>query len=491
VACWPIHNRIAKLDRRSLLTVCIQQLDALTIEYLRAVSGFRQSMSHQVSYDRSDALAEAYDRFVSNARNYRYLLEFCLSAQSTQLEPVTDRILVELVASIDWLFVLYNASDVLHNDIDVAGVELDSSFVPKVFYSNRDEIEKTFAHEMASAMLGFDLESEDEVNSPDKNDSIWQELDSAFLEETGFSFGHLTQTFQLLSRWQTARQQTDLHFNYEASAIEIAKELTKAIDGLSTEEANGLVEFVTLQPFGIRRLLGKSLEEPDVPVWEHTKRGSRYTIKPLIPVDTNTLAWGAAAAERALGIWTRSVNNGYLPADFRWPRVQAIIRKVKAGLERQLEIRAGEICARTTPFMEQGINFKHRFSREKFDDVGDFDVLAYWPESNTWLTVECKYNQPPHCLKDARRLRDNIFGVLPKRGQFAKIERRREFLSSNLDHLRTLLRWPAPSTEQPASICEVYVSRDIYWWMRYPPYEVPTHFVRIDALDGWLRTQGF
>jgi hypothetical protein len=188
-----IHDRIAQLNRRSLLILCIQQLDALTVEYLRAVSGFRQSMSHQVSYDRPDALSQAYDRFVSNARNYRYLLESCLSQQSTQLEPVTDRIATELIASIDWLFVLYNASDVLHNDIDVAGVELDSSFVPRVFYSsNRDDEESKFGREMASAMLGFDLEVEDEVISPGKDDAIWQDLDRAFLEENGFSFTHLT-----------------------------------------------------------------------------------------------------------------------------------------------------------------------------------------------------------------------------------------------------------------------------------------------------------
>jgi hypothetical protein len=397
---------------------------------------------------------------------------------------------VELIASIDWLFVLYNASDVLHNDIDVAGVELDGSFVPKVFYSsNRDELEKTFAREIASSMLGFDLEPEDEVNSPDKDDGIWQDLDRAFFEENGFSFTHLTQTFQLLSRWQTARQKVDFHLCYEASAIEIADELTKAVDGITKEEADRLVAFVTLQPSNIRRLLGKSQDESDVPVWEHTKRGSRYTIRPLIPLDKDRLAWGPAAAERALGIWTRSVSNGYLPADFPWPRVQAIVRTIKADLERQLEIRAGEICLRTAPFIEQGIDFKYRFPRERFDDVGDFDLLAYWPQSNTWLAGECKYNQPPYCLKDARRLRDRIFGISPDRGQFSKIERRREFLSSNLDRLRTLLGWPAPLVELPASVCEIHISREIYWWMRNPPYEVPTHFVRIDALDGWLRAK--
>jgi hypothetical protein len=88
-------------------------------------------------------------------------------------------------------------------------------------------------------------------------------------------------------------------------------------------------------------------------------------------------------------------------------------------------------------------------------------------------------------------IRDRIFGISPDRGQFSKIERRREFLSSNLDRLRTLLGWPAPPIELPASVCEIYVSRDIYWWMRNPPYEVSTHFIRIDAFDGWLRAQGF
>jgi hypothetical protein len=224
-------------------------------------------------------------------------------------------------------------------------------------------------------------------------------------------------------------------------------------------------------------------------VWEHTKRGGRYTIKPLIPIGKNTLAWGAAAAERSLGIWTRSIRNGYLPADFPWPSVQAVVRTIKEKLEEQLEVRAGEICLRSTPFSQQGIDFKDRFPREKFEDAGDFDVLAYWPQSNTWLAVECKYNQPPYCLKDARRLRDRIFGISPDRGQFSKIERRRKFLSSNLDRLRVLLEWPAPTNGLSASICEVYVSREIYWWMRSPPYNVPTHFVRVDALDRWLRAR--
>lgn len=112
------------------------------------------------------------------------------------------------------------------------------------------------------------------------------------------------------------------------------------------------------------------------------------------------------------------------------------------------------------------------------------------PMRIAWLSIECKYNQPPFCLKDARRLRDRIFGVGSERGQFAKIEQRRGFLTSQPDHLRRLVGWPDPHRQEPASFVEAYVSRDIYWWMRNPPYAVPTEFVRIDALNGWLQDRG-
>jgi hypothetical protein len=237
------------------------------------------------------------------------------------------QVVVELVASVNWLFVLYNVSDVLHNDLEVAGVELSDTFIPEVFYS---------------------------------------------------------------PRW--------------------------------------------------------------------------------------------------FRIWTASIANGYLPADFRWPNIKEVARTIKAGIEKQLEVRAFEVCSRAAPHAEHGINFKFRFPTEGFDDVGDFDVLAYWPQSNQWLIVECKYNQPPFCLKDARRLRERIFGIAPDRGQFSKIEGRRSFLVLNVERLRELLGWPAPMPGIAASISEIYVSRQIYWWMRYPPLEVPTDFVRIDALDSWLRS---
>ncbi|KIZ44293.1 hypothetical protein OO18_10860 [Raoultella ornithinolytica] len=66
--------------------------------------------------------------------NYRYLLECTLSLNSkNETIPTTDDIL-QLLADIDWLIVLYNASDILHNDIDVGGLNIDNFYIPQVFF---------------------------------------------------------------------------------------------------------------------------------------------------------------------------------------------------------------------------------------------------------------------------------------------------------------------------------------------------------------------
>lgn len=484
-----VHERIAELDRKSLLLFCIEQHDALTAEYQREFFRIKQSLNHEVSFDRSEAMADAHDRFTREARNYRYLLECCLSSQAHGIAPVLPLVVVQLVASIDWLFVLYGASDVLHNGIDVAGLDLDHSFVPEVFYSHdREEKERQFAVEVGQAKLGIDLVQEDEVNSAQSNGDEWGALDSAFDSDLGFSFTHLVQTLLVLASWHEVGGDSELRFCYQASPAAIAGKLTESVEGLSEAEARRMVDFVTLESTAVRRLLGKAVDESDVPVWEHTKRGNRYTIRPLIKIEDGLIAWGAAAADRALSIWRGSISDGYLPADFNWPRVKERVRAIKEGLEKQLEVQAFKVCSRTTTYVLHGIDFKSRFPEEQFDDVGDFDVLAYWPDLNRWLSVECKYNQPPFCLKDARRLRERIFGTGNDRGQFGKIEKRRLFLLEHNGRLRALLGWPASPGDREPTFTEVYVSRDIYWWMRNTPYDVPSSFVRIDGLDGWLRT---
>jgi hypothetical protein len=486
-----IHERINEIDRASLLIFCIEQYDALITDFMRKSANIDLSLSHEVSYDRSARLAKLHTDFIQQARNYRYMLECCLSSTLSGEKQLAEDNAIELVAFIDWLFVLYGASDILHNDIDVGGVELDQFFIPQVFYSqNREELEQEFGVESANYRLGLGLESSDEVNSLQADYRNWGELDQAFLSDIGFSFTNFITVLLFLAQWQTQHGRKECYLSYSENAQEIINTLIDKVDDLPSEEAQNIIEFLTLDPQSIRQLIGKDTPESDVPVWEHNKRGSRYTIRPLVQID-GILHWGAGAVERSFRVWTGSISEGYLPADFQWPNVKGVVRNIKAWVEQQLEVKAHEVAARATSYIDQNIDFKFRFPQERFDDVGDFDVLAYWPDRNQWLIVECKYNQPPFCIKDTRRLRERIFGRNNDRGQFSKIERRRVFLESNIDKIRTLLNWPLPENGIDASIVEVYVSRDIYWWMRYPPYEVACEFVRIDALDSWLQSKEF
>jgi hypothetical protein len=396
--------------------------------------------------------------------------------------------IVQLVASIDWLQVLYSASDVLHNGLDVAGLELDQFFIPRVYYTNMDDSSQlAFASEAADLRLGVGLMATDEVPAIQQTDPEWNVLDQAFDQDVGLTLTkHLTGLI-VLSRWASAIDLGHLRFSYSASQDRIRDVLVESVKGMTATEAEKFIALVSLDPKGIRRLLGKSADESDVPLWEHNKRGDRYTIKPLLHEEHGHWIWGAASMERAARIWRQTLANGYMPADYDWPNVKNAVRDIKTHLEQQLETATVAILLRATPYAEGGINFRRRFPKESFEDVGDYDALAYWPAMNQWVSVECKYNQPAFCLKDARRLRDRIFGTAADREQFGKIERRRAFLHAEMERMRKALGWPLPPTDLQPTVHELYVSRDIYWWMRNPPYPVPTCFLRIDSLDRWLR----
>lgn len=482
-----LHGRIGRYDRVHLARMCIEQHDEATAKYRHEVTRLQLSMSHQVSFDRRTELAEAHEKYTSMARNNRYLLECCLSLNGQGTETPERSDFVELAAFADWLAVLYGASDTLHNEIDVGGIELDDSYVPTVFFSeDRDEKERQYLEAVASANLGIGLLEDDEVNATGDAGGHWSNLDRAFAADVGFSLRQLREVLQLLSQWRAAGGDDQPRFSYSASPTDMLDRARQHLPAIPAEAVEKVVAFLTLDAQGIRRLAGKEEVELDVPVWEHFKRVHRYLVRPLVQLDHERLAWGAATAERAQSIWMGSVANGYLPADLPWPNVTRVVGRIKTEIEAQLEVRAHDICARHTGHALHGIDFRRRFPGERFDDVGDFDVLAYWPQTNRWLAVECKYNQPSHCLKDARRLRERIFGTGADHGQFAKIERRRDFLVSHVGRLRVLLGWPeSPAGREPV-FREAYVCRDISWWLKHPPYAVPTAFVRVDALDGWL-----
>lgn len=481
-----VHNYIRELDQDALARFCIEQIEALTIEYNHTTTRVRLSLNHEVNYDRSQVYAEAHANFLTEVRNYRYLLECCISMEKAgTFVPGADDIL-PIAAHVDWLFVLYTASDTIYNDIDVAGIIIDDQYIPQVYYSeDREQKNQEFERESADQRLGMDLsEGEDEASIGAPPDL--KPIEAAFSIDLGFSFTQLNQAFDVLTHWATATGGTRLKVRYEATYDQLFEAFTKNIDDIEKKNAQILIEFLTLDRSTIRRLISKNVDEQDVPIWDHNKRASRYMIRPIIRMNSGSYTWSALFAKKAQGIWTGSIKEGYLPADFAWPHIADAVRVVKKHLEDDLEVRAYAICKRMAPFVEKGLDLKRRFPKEGFEEIGDYDVLAYWPDSNRWLIVECKYNQPPFCLKDTRRLRERIFGPGGK-PQYPKIKRRRDFFAESSERIRLLLNWPASNLLSPSQIDDVYISRSIYWWLRFPPYPVSTHFVRVDAFTKWLQ----
>lgn len=486
-----IEGRLAQLDRLQLIRACIEQHDALLATERGRLETARQSLSHEVDYDRVEAVEEARQQYGTVARHYRYLLEKVVSSQASGSGEVTPDVLRELVGKVDWLMSLSGASDVLHNGVDVAGVAIDDSFIPEVFYSDgSNDREIRFAREYAKTRLGLSENRRDVVEGESGALLESADFNNAFETDLGFNLSDLFMSMSVLAQAQHRGFAKELLLSYGASPYKLAEKLASEIKDLGQEKAERIVAFMTLSEMGLLQLAGRDVQETEVPYWEHSKRVHRYAIRPLVRVG-GELRWGAEAASRCMFNWMSSVRDGYLPADFGWPNIEAAVRKVKTNIEKRLEFRGEEIFRRHTPFVARGIDFYRKFRTEGFEDVGDYDVLAYWPDHSLLVSVECKYNQPAYTMKDGRRIRDKIFGRKEDdKGQIGKVLRRGAFLKQHRIRMLELLGWPKPAIV-PERYVELYVSRDIYYWMVYPPYPVPTHFVRISTLDSWLKTELF
>lgn len=478
-----VHEHVRQFDRHALVRLAVEQFDHLFAEYDRENTRLRMSLTHDVDFDRTEQQAKVHEEFIQMTRNVRYLLEFAHSRGEAGGRVPTGEEWRRLVAQADWLLVLYGASDTLHNELEVGGVNVDSDFIPEVFYDGDDD--KVYQQEAANELLERGAD-EDSVASMDEEQR--KRLDAAFLKSVGFSMSTLLPVLAVLGRWVSAKQgAVPLAWSYEGSKADVlATVIAHVAEPVPPTEVEAALDFLTLDPSRVCMLAGVERETDDVPIWEHRKRVHRYGIRPVLRVGQDRLLWGAAAANRAFGIWNGTFSDGYPPADFGYPEIEAVAEAIKKHIEQDLELRAVEVFGRHLTYVEHGVDFHRRFKKEGFDDVGDFDVLAYQPEGNRWFMVECKYNKPAFCIKDMRRLREDVFGKTPTTGQLSKIARRHAFLESHAARLLGLLKWPAGAAVEQ-QIEDLYVCPRIFPFMRRTPRPVQTQFVRLGKLDALIR----
>jgi len=480
-----VHERVREFDQQAFVRLAVEQFDRVVAEYDRESTRLRMSLTHEVDFDRTQQQAKAHEEFIQATRNVRYLLEFGYSRGTPGGRVPMVEEWQRLLAQVDWLLVQYGASDTLHNELEVGGVDVDSDFIPEVFYDGDDD--QAYQQEAANELLER-ADDEDRVASMDESQRL--RLNAAFVNSVGFSLATLLPVLAVLGRWVSAKEgEVPLAWSYEGSKEEVLATLVAHVPlPVPPTEVEAALDFLTLDASRVCLLASREREEPDVPIWEHRKRVHRYGIRPVLRVGQDGLLWGAAAAHRAFGIWDGTFSDGYPPADFGYPEIEKVAEAIKKHIEHDLELRAVEVFGRHFTYFEHGIDFHRRFRREGFEDVGDFDVLAYRPEDNLWFMAECKYNKPAFCIKDMRRLREDVFGRTPTTGQLAKIARRHAFLETHASRLLELLKWPAGAAAE-RRIENLYVCPRIFPFMRRTPRPVPTQFVRLGRLDALIRSR--
>ncbi len=483
-----LNSKLSLLSFNLAIPSVLEKIEALMDDEWKSRTRIKSSMQHNVDYDRAKRLGEQREKFSRNHKNYRYLIEKLLEQKPQGTNDLTNDEFKELIAFIDWLIVFYSASDALHYGVFAVGLIVDHDITISVEYKdNIDQQEEVFRQEVSENFLEINTISNDIVNFEEEIDEYIQEIDQSMQADVGFKYTSLLITLKTLVDWMHVMETKKPSAYYFASYEQIESALELNDSEFNKTELISILDFITLTDDGLIYLIGESNKCFDIPIWEYIKRKQRYLINPLIKI-TGIYYWGSYSMSKALNIWSGNVLSGSLPSYHLLNKTSEVVEFLKKKIESRLVTKSFEVIKRYTDFAKEELFLHKKFpSKEIPLDLGDYDVLAYFPEKNVLLSIECKDNTPPYTLKDSKRLRNFIFGKSSNdSSQVQKILRRHQYLANNKEKIFTLMKWNSSDFEK-IRVISLYVSRHTYWWFRYPPYEVNIDFIRIDLLDNYLQ----
>ena len=482
-----IDREVALYSYDENIKYLITRIDALINDFVVEKLRLEESLKHEVDFVREEQYSEAHEKFTSQHKDYRYLIEKFVQITPKGTKRLDDRSFRYLVALVDKISEIYSASDNLNYEIYSVGLTIDRDFLFQVKYKDDlDSMQKKYGLGQARIELGSDGNQSDRVDSSIPIEDHLTQLDVAFKKDFGFGVRNMVNVLQVLSMWPGYMKGVKEATYYSATKEEIGKAAETAIKGYDLLETDKILDFLTLKQEGMLTILGSPKAADDLPVWEHRNRPYRYTIKPLFNIG-GKYYWGPHSAERSGRVWVNITTNGTLPADLIAPYVNKVLHENQVTLEKDLETRALEISKRHTLYAER-VNY----GRGTHDQsLGEYDVLAYLPQQNILLNIECKDIIGAFCLKDAKRIRDRIFRLEQEKGRkvknpgnLLKVEKRETWLSKNVPTFAKILKWPI---KQDPKIVSIYVTRTDYWWTKFPPRSTTVKFMRIDFLDKFIK----
>ncbi len=461
-------KELSRIDFLQGISYLIQQMDAYYNETEHKYRSLDISTEHDVDYNRIQRLIEIKNESQHNNVMYRYLIEKFVNLPHTGTEFLTKEKLRLLLAETHWILHTYQYGDIIHNSLTEMSLIIKDDYTIYVDICNEMiERQNKYLEYESDNDLYNNLPKEMKFN--DEKD-YYHELNSAMIKDFGFSFQLLIDLLSCLSQW-AMHKHIEEHPYYTASITEVIQIMLmlnelKNEDNCNEETIQNLIDFLTLKPNDVTKIYEDnflSLKEcNEIPVYEYNKRFSRYIIKPLIMIGDNQILWGAQSVYQSKNVWARDIAFPRFPYGLPACETKNIIQKQKEKREIELNNNTYNfLLKKWSNYCEKNVYLHHRDKKGNHPaNLGDYDVLCYIPEKNCVLNIECKYYLKPYCLKDAKRLLNNVLKQDKKsqKNSLEKVKNREIYLQNNLNKIFEILKWPIP--DKNPKIHSLYVVAD-------------------------------
>ncbi len=481
-----IDKQVSTFNFAKAIPMLIGNLEALSFQHQRKNAQISNSIDQDVDYEREAFMGEDKVHFLQHHKNFRYLIE-----KFVQLQPRGDRKfsksdMTALLGLVDRLLSLYNVSDFLHHGIYDATVHIDSDFLTEMSYAvDIGKMQETWGKERAQIYLGSIGNKDDLVSPATDLEGYLAKIDKAWEKDLGFTAQDMIALLIALSQWANRANVPEATF-YSANAEQIAEVCTRDITGFDSEKPVAILDFLTLSPDTLLHVVGAKEDASDLPIWEHRKRPTRYTLRPLIKIGEDYY-WGPYSADQSAKIWTGMSSNHVMPADFGTPTIDGVLNSGHEAMRIALEEKICEVVRRFTENVEQEV-YPHKLGISP-DDIGDVDVFAYLEKQNIILNIESKIINQAFCNKDIKRLSEKIYGRRKtdgslEKGYLKQVERRAVFLrEKGVETLEAV--WKKKATMP--RVVSFFVTQSSYWWTKFPPVETDVNFVEVQLLEDFLQ----
>ena len=481
-----VNLEVIKYDFKPSIPFLIEKAESIINLFEQDKRGIEKSSELKIDYDPRERYIEIHDKYINYLKNYNYLIEKFIQINPQQTgEIISIKSLKYVLALVNEIITLYTASDALHYEIFNVFLNVSHDYLFEIEYE--PEIDKKYKnygerfYEHKTSLS--DKNTATLLDIKDKNQFL-DKLDSAFLEELRFSIINMLTICRILSRWASCTK-AKISTYYTSNFDKLFKVCNKNMSiFIEKEELKRILKFLTLEQSNILLIEDDPIPCDDLPVWEIKKRPNRCNVKPIIFID-DQYYWGPWSIHRCLIIWRGSITNGRLPFLIDKKEIKKAINFGKKMIEDGLVAKTYEIISRFTTFIDKEVKLHKRVKKGKHpEELGDYDVLAFLKQKNLILNIECKHLNQVFCLKDAKSLRENIFGRGEDKGYIEKIIKRENYLKNESEKIMEIMKWPFD--KKLPEIISLFVSKNLYWWAINPPYTNNIKFVTIDSLGKYI-----